>query len=117
MPDAPENFIVTVVDSNTLNAAWDEPLDANGVLTNYRLNIHVLTDYLGSEYNETFDLGSNQFSYTVSGLHPFAMYRLELRAITSVGAGSGTTAQAETAQDGRRCAHYRTVASFPGFQL
>ena len=87
-----------MVNSTALLATWEEPLDPNGVLTGYRLTVSIATDYL-DPYNETFSLNSFQLFYVVSGLHPFATYMFELRAVTFE-VGSATTAAAITDEDG-----------------
>lgn len=112
VPDAPEDFVVSAENSTTLSATWNEPNDANGVLLAYRLTVHVLTDYLGpeySEYNETFRVPFPQRSLVISGLHPFARYTFELRARTSVGIGSATTAMGETFEDGESVSATQTL--------
>ncbi len=105
MPDAPSDFtVLATTNSTALRATWNEPLDPNGVLTGYRLNVRALTRYLSPEdsgYNEQFNFRADEFSFVISGLHPFASYDCELRASTSVGFGTETTVEAETSPDGK----------------
>ena len=93
-PDAPENFSATAVNSTSLQATWDEPLDPNGILTGYffQIELDVGQEYLPSPDPSNYTLSVDTMSLTVPDLHPFANYSLMLDAETSAGRGNITTA-------------------------
>ena len=57
--------------------------------------------YLGNDSRMFNNLGANDFSQVIGNLHPFATYRLDVRAITSVGPGNRTSQMGTTAEDGK----------------
>ena len=50
-----------------------------------------------------FNLSADDFTQVVGDLHPFATYRFDVRAITSVGPGNRTSQTNTTAEDGKLC--------------
>ena len=94
-----------MVTSTTITATWEKPRDPNGIIQGYRLLITLQTPYLGL-YNETFELGPDTFSYEFSDLHPFALYRIVLRAETSAGLGTETTYMPMTQEAGMNLCVY-----------
>ena len=92
-PDAPENFTVTVIDSSSVRATWDNPLDSNGIILRFLLTLELTPgqDYL-FPLPHTTSLAQNQFELIISGLHPFARYVFMLRAATLFGEGNVTDA-------------------------
>ena len=99
VPDAPANFTAQAMNSTVITATWNEPDDANGIILGYNLSIILETDYLGS-YSESFLLDADTQAYNIYNLLPFALYRLEIRAQTSVDFGNESTASAMTIQAG-----------------
>ena len=85
--------MVTVISSTSVVANWSDPLDPNGIITGFSLNISLLSgqEYLSPPQNASYpDLGPSQFQLEITGLHPYASYFFELRAATSVGLGNLT---------------------------
>lgn len=102
-PDAPENFTVTVISSTSVVANWSDPLDPNGIITGFSLNIslHFDQEYLPAPQNSSYpDLSPSRFQLEIPGLHPFARYFVELRAATSFGLGNLTDAVITTYEAG-----------------
>ena len=94
-PDAPENFIVTFIDSSSVRATWDDPLDSNGIILRFLLTLELTPgqSYLPQPENTSYpSLARNQFELVIPGLHPFARYVFVLRAATSFGEGNVTDA-------------------------
>ena len=103
VPDEPTNFTIATINSTALEASWGEPVDPNGIIEGYQLFLElVLVDasYLGND-SRTFNLSASDFSQVIGDLHPFATYRLDVRAITSVGPGNRTSQMGTTAEDGK----------------
>ena len=91
------------VNSTALRARWGVPDDANGILQGYQLSLELVPEdaaYLGN-YTATFNLDEDTLSLVVNMLHPFATYRLTVRAETSAGLGNQTMRMATTNQDGK----------------
>ena len=101
-PDAPENFTVSVIDSQSVRATWDNPLDSNGIILNFSLTLQLAPDqgYLPQPAQTEFELNSTTFELMILGLHPFATYDFILRAATSFGEGNETNTFATTDEAG-----------------
>ena len=72
-PDAPENFMVVSINSTTVLATWDEPLDPNGIIISYSLTLSLARgwDYLPHPDTSSYpDLGPEIFELEIPGLHP-----------------------------------------------
>ncbi|UYV73764.1 PTPRK [Cordylochernes scorpioides] len=86
--------------STALQMSWNEPLEKNGILVNYKVEVvaveSFLESHMGWNSSETVLLDS----YTVTGLHPASQYNISVRASTSVGYGPATTILAYTINDG-----------------
>ncbi|UYV73763.1 hypothetical protein LAZ67_11000792 [Cordylochernes scorpioides] len=87
--------------STALQMSWNEPLEKNGILVNYKVEVvaveSFLESHMGWNSSETVLLDS----YTVTGLHPASQYNISVRASTSVGYGPATTILAYTINDGQ----------------
>ena len=92
--------MVKALSSTAVRAMWEEPLDSNGILQEYSLNISIMTTYL-SFNTLNFRPSRNEFSIEIGDLHPFADYFLELRARTDIGLGSETTFSVQTLEAGK----------------
>ena len=100
-PDAPDNFIVTVIDSESVRATWDDPPDPNGIILSFSLTVQLyLCPYLPQPQITSFTLNPNTFEYIIAGLHPIAAYIFFLSANTSFGEGSRTDVFATTNEAG-----------------
>ena len=102
-PDAPENFTVTTIDSSSVLATWDNPLDSNGIIVHFSLTLELSPgqEYLTQPETRSYrNLAPNQFKLLIGGLHPFACYVLMLTAATSAGLGSPTEAGVMTNEAG-----------------
>ena len=92
-PDAPENFTVTVIDSASVRATWEDPLDSNGIILRFSLILELFPGqgYLPQPDTTNYpSLAPSQFELIIPGLHPFARYVFILSATTSVGEGNMT---------------------------
>ena len=108
VPDEPTNFNITLVNSTALNASWGEPVDPNGIIEGYQLFLELApadASYLGND-SRVFNLSATDFTQVVDNLHPFATYRFDVRAMTSVGPGNRTSQSATTAEDGKLCGRH-----------
>ena len=101
-PDAPDNFTVTVIDSQSVRATWDDPPDPNGIILSFFLTVQLAPgqDYLPQFLATSFTLNPNTFEYMIAGLHPFAEYVFLLSADTSFGEGNITDVFATTNEAG-----------------
>jgi len=115
-PDEPTNFNVAPINSTALNASWGAPVDPNGILEGYQLCLELIPEdaaYLGSP---NLNFSEDDLSLVIDMLHPFATYRLAVRAVTSVGPGNQTVRMATTTEDGKLglCLTFTILASsFP----
>ena len=103
VPDEPTNFTIATINSTALEASWGKPIDPNGIIEGYQLFLELVfidASYLGND-SRMFNLSASDFSQTIGDLHPFATYRLDVRAITSVGPGNQTSQMARTDEDGK----------------
>ena len=94
---------MTVVDSQSVRATWEDPLDPNGIILSFSLSLQLTPgqDYLLPLPTQTeFLLSSDTFERDIAGLHPFARYEFSLRAATSFGEGSVTNSFATTNEAG-----------------
>ena len=97
--------MITPVNSTALRASWGEPVDPNGIIEGYQLFLELTSadaNYLGDD-SRVFNLSADDFTRVVGNLHPFATYRFDVRAITSVGPGNRTSQTFTTAEDGKLC--------------
>ena len=104
-PDAPENFTVTVIDSSSVVATWNNPLDSNGIILRFLLTLNLTfgQSYLPQPENTSYpNLARNQFELVIPGLHPFARYVFMLTAETSFGEGNVTDAFEMTNEAGNK---------------
>ena len=102
-PDAPENFTVTVINSSSLLATWDNPLDSNGIILHFLLALELTPgqNYLPQPITMNHSsLDPDQFELEITGLHPFARYVSILRVVTSFGEGNITDAIEMTTEAG-----------------
>ena len=101
---------MTVVDSQTVRATWEDPLDPNGIILSFSLRLQLTPGqgYLPLPTQTEFPLSSDTFEHDIAGLHPFARYEFSLRAATSFGEGSATNSFATTNEAGT--AHVDTYA-------
>ena len=103
VPDEPTNFTIATINSTALEASWGKPIDPNGIIEGYQLFLELVfidASYLGND-SRMFNLSASDFSQTIGDLHPFATYRLDVRAITSVGPGNQTSQIVRTDEDGK----------------
>lgn len=79
VPSEPQALEIVSVNSNSVTLQWSPPVTPNGIITQYSL-----------QYNTTAvaNTTNNVLMYTVSGLSPETVYVLQVRAHTSVGAGT-----------------------------
>ena len=92
-----------MVDSQTVGATWEDPLDPNGIILSFSLSLQLTPgqDYLLPLPPVTnFTLSPDTFERDIAGLHPFARYEFSLRAATSFGGGSVTNGFATTNEAG-----------------
>jgi hypothetical protein len=97
VPTAPQNVVLTFglqsptfdpdsqILNTTVNVSWVTPLEPNGVITNYFVNIYSSDDVMDNVISETAVAGnvvSSQFMVSVS---PYVQYRASVRAATSEG--------------------------------
>ena len=83
-PGSPSNIKVDVLSSYELNASWDLPAEANGVITKYKVTIYEK----GKEnVSKTHDAKLKK-SKLFSGLKPFTYYMVEVQASTKAGRGN-----------------------------
>ena len=71
---------------------WGPPADPNGIILSYHLYIDLSPEdaaYLSEDSREN-NISNTSSSYTVGGLHEYAMYTLRLAASTSAGIGNVT---------------------------
>ena len=104
-PDAPENFTVTAINSSSVRATWEDPLDSNGIILHFSLTLDLFRgqDYLPQPDNTNYSsLPRSQFELQIPGLHPFARYLFMLSAATSFGEGNVTDAIEMTNEAGNQ---------------
>ncbi len=83
----PQNFTVTINDSRSLILDWTTPLpqDVNGIVTDYTVSVY------SSIGNSSFQIGSNDTTYTLTSLRPYITYTCIVAAHTSIGQGPFST--------------------------
>ena len=95
---------MTVVDSQSVRATWENPLDPNGIIVSFSLRLQLTPGqgYLPLPPDTEFllNLSPDTFERDIPGLHPFARYEFSLRAATSFGEGSVTSSFAMTNEAG-----------------
>ena len=79
----PQNFTVSVNTSRSLTLYWTPPLplEANGIVTDYTINV---TSSIGIN---SFQIGSNANTYTLTSLRPYVRYTCLVAAHTIIGQG------------------------------
>ncbi|XP_066925489.1 receptor-type tyrosine-protein phosphatase F-like isoform X2 [Clytia hemisphaerica] len=82
-PSAPENVIVTEVQSTSFVVAWDTPKMPNGNITNYE----VVYKNNGSSTSETSTVSGENSQIMVPNLAPDTVYFIKVQASTLVGSG------------------------------
>lgn len=85
-PGPPSNLKVDVLSSNELNALWDLPAEANGVITKYEVVIYKKGEKKGA--NGTFYDVKLKKSKLFRALEPFTSYMVEVQASTKAGRGN-----------------------------
>lgn len=90
VPGPPSNVATTSTDTS-INITWSPPLDPNGLLLSYSINLTLnstYAQYLSSYVSTISVVPQDTLSSTLSGLLPFAGYDISLQASTSVGLGT-----------------------------
>ncbi|XP_019860969.1 PREDICTED: receptor-type tyrosine-protein phosphatase F-like [Amphimedon queenslandica] len=89
LPGPPSN-VSTMSTNTSISITWSPPLDPNGLLLSYSINVTLNSTY--AQYLSfdvmTMSVSQNIFSYTLFDLLPFAGYDISLQASTSVGLGT-----------------------------
>lgn len=80
-PSPPTNFKVIAASSDQVILTWNEPLNKNGVITNYILKYISLTTNKKSKV----DVDANKLKYVVKGLLMREAYLFKIVAVTSAG--------------------------------
>ncbi len=77
--------------STTIEVTWDivPPIDQNGVITLYEVSYQPMVDYNRTVLLQNTTDPSRSLSLT--GLHEYANYSVQVRAYTSVGPGDYST--------------------------
>ena len=101
-----------VIDSRSVRATWDNPIDPNGIILSFSLALQLAPgqDYLPPPTETAITLDPSTFERVIQGLHPFARYDFTLRAATSFGEGNITNSFAITNEAGT-CVDTYTHAS------
>ena len=77
---------------------WEPPADPNGVILSYHLNVSI--DPRDVSYftmsDVPIEIGADERTYVLEGLHPFIEYQLQLSARTRVGIGNRTAVMPAT---------------------
>ena len=91
LEDTPEQILppdIAVVSSTSLLVTWKEPLQPNGLITNYTVFQNGMSVFSGK----------TNFSYLSSGLKPFTVYTYFILVCTSQGCGASSTTSERTAE-------------------
>ena len=104
-PIAPINIIVTGMTSTSVSLQWSPSFDGNSAIVQY------VVQYAGGIDNTTWSAAektdSQQPSYVVTNLHPYANYTFRVAATNSIGTGdfSDSSSVALTSQDSKQEIH------------
>ena len=95
VPEAPTDFIATVISSTSVQLSWNMPDVINGILIHYTL---VYTDNVNTS---TITYDNDTFAATVTGLNEHSFYLFAIYANTNTGAGPNSTVSATTFEDSK----------------
>ena len=88
--------MLRVVNSTTLTATWQHPLQPNGIITHYRLVLRDLETHSGMTITATTTL----LEMTWPRLHPHYSYAVTIEAATSTGYGATIERQVQMPEAG-----------------
>jgi len=93
-PEAPGDLFVNEINSTAIIVTWDEPAIRNGIITRYEIvysvgNVTEVDDENGTVV--MVDVSTNtSYSWVITGLDPFTVYTVIVRAYTRIGVGEST---------------------------
>ena len=96
VPGTVHNFSLQITNATTLHATWQQPLQQNGIITNYRLVLQDLEPHSGRTTNHTILLEE----HTWPDLHPHYSYSVSIAAATSAGYGPSIERQVQMPEAG-----------------
>ncbi len=101
-------FQTTVLNSTAILLTWEVPIDPNGFIISYHLDVSVSTQdsYITETGLDGFNstLGNGELrDFVLRGLHPYVLYVLRLSAATNVGQGNATLPRESMTQQAGVC--------------
>ena len=104
VPDAPTALNVSSIANTSAEISWMPPVNENGIITNYTIEI-----FSGVQVVISQTLTASDLEYMATGLNPFTNYSVSVYASTSAGAGE-TVSEEFMTDTGSEFLHTSNVA-------
>ncbi|MCI4387537.1 hypothetical protein PGIGA_G00075220 [Pangasianodon gigas] len=112
VPESPPILRATNPQDNSITLVWAPPLEANGVLTGYKLQYQIFNDTLdvGEAYRVNIS-GPDTTHWVLHDLETASYYQFYLSACTLVGCGPAISEGASTASGARAAGVHERISS------